>query len=431
MNNETDKQAFELFDGQKRHRFDLPAGNILAYQQLEKPEPLSDIGAALLQRLHNPIASAGLQEQIKAGMNVLLICDDYSRPTPTHLLLLPLLGELNRLGIPDKDIKILVAAGHHRQMSQAEKTAKYGKEAVERIEILHHFSEDTDNQVCLGRSSQGIDVWVNKLAVDADFTIGIGITEVHPWAGFAGGGKIINPGIAGKLTIDQTHLLPILPNVNIGKSLENPFWQTSCESAEMLPLNMLINCLLDIDEHVIELAVGQTRQAHLWLIEQFLKVNELVFCEPADIVITTAYPKYPYWGQVVISLYNSARIIKPGGVRIILASCEEGLGDCEHETDFYYRSLSQKHKSPRYYWDNWLGEGNCDSRNTCAVYRHLCDAELSDGVIVTDNLPTGLVNQPVYRSIDEALEYAFGKCGKDARIAIYDKGAMVLVSLKS
>ncbi len=390
---------------------------------------IDDVASALIERLRNPIKAKPLDKQIKAGMKVVLICDDYTRPTPAHLILPPLLDELNRLGVKDDDIKILVSAGHHREMTNEEKKKKYGEPVCSRIEIIHHFSEDENRLTKIGRSSTDIDIWINSLAVEADFTIGLGLVEIHPWAGFAGGGKIVNPGIAGKKTINQTHSLPILADVGIGKTRENPFWRTSIESAKMLPLNLLINCLLDVEERIIEIAIGETESAQLWLIEKFRYVNELKFPEPADIVITTAYPKFQQWGQAAISLYNAARIVKDGGVRITVADCPEDIGDSQEEKDFYYRSLSTKHNSPRDYWDNWLGEENCYSRNTCAIYKHLCDSEKSEGIIVTENLPTGLINQPVMRTIDQAISYAFDKCGRNAKIAVYDKGAMVLVSL--
>ena len=126
---------------------------------------------------------------------------------------------------------------------------------------------------------------------------------------------------------------------------------------------------------------------------------------------------------------SSGRIVKPGGVRISFAPNNEGLGDCEHERDFYFRALSEKHASPRAFWDAWLGEEGCHSRNTCAVYQSLCDAEHSEGIMVTETMQAGLHNQPVCRTIEEALDHAFKKCGPDAGIAVYDKGGMMLASV--
>jgi lactate racemase len=423
-------RKFELYDGLRSHFFELPLANLVPFEVGTPSKPITNVQHALVQQLKNPVGTRSLDDQVKPGMKIVLICDDYTRPTPTQLLLPPLVTELNRQGIPDRDITILIAAGHHRQMSTDEKEKKYGKEIVQRFTLVHHFSENSAEMVRVGTSFTGIDIYLNRIAVEADFRIGLGLVEIHPWAGFAGGGKIVNPGIAGKITINQTHSLPILPNVRLGKTKENPFWQTSLESARMLPLNMVINSLLDIQGRLIKLAVGDPCEAQLLLIDEFININELRFLEPPDMVITTAYPKFQQWGQAAISLYNAARIIKPGGVRITLADCPEGLGDCEFEKDFYGRSLGTRHRSTLEYWNHWLGDGSSCSRNTCAVYQHLCDNEISEGIIVSDNLPTEMINQCVYKKLEDAIDYGFRKCGKRAKIAVYDKGGMVLVSLK-
>jgi lactate racemase len=420
---------FGLFDGRRDHSLELPRENLLPYAAGSPVEPIQDVEGTLVRRLNCPIGSVPLSDRVRPGMRVVLLCDDYTRPTPAHLLLPCLFRELARCGVRERDITILVAAGHHRAMTREENRQKFGADVADRVRIVHHISDDHGNMVHVGRSSTGIDIRLNRLAVEADFRIGLGIVEIHPWAGFAGGGKIVNPGIAAKPTIDQTHALPILPGVRIGSYLENPFWHTSIESARMLPLNLIVNCLLDLQGRLIEAAAGEPKAAQLHLIAEFRKVNELRFAEPPDIVVTTSYPKFQQWGQAVIALYNAARIVRPGGVRIAVADCPEGMGDCDFEKDYYYRSLTARHRSPAEYWNSRLGKDNCCSRNTCAVHRHLCDEELSEGILVSENLPRDMLNQRVCRSLDDAMAYAFAKRGKAARVAVYDKGGMVLVSL--
>ena len=118
------------------------------------------------------------------------------------------------------------------------------------------------------------------------------------------------------------------------------------------------------------------------------------------------------------------------GIRITLSSCNEGLGDTKHEQNFYFKSLSTEHESPQDYWDNWLGQECIHSRNTCAIHKHLVDLQQSTPVIVTKNLPTGMINQPVFPDIEQALDFAIEACNPNPRIAVFDKGGMMLASLK-
>lgn len=417
-----------LFDGRRQYNITLPADRVVVPRVRKRFPVLQDLGAELCAKLACPIGVPSLRELVKAGDRVTIIADDYTRPTPTDILLPPLLDELNRLGVADGNITLLVAAGFHREMTDGEKKKKYGNEACRRVRILHHFAGNRDNLVLLGSTSGGIPVRVNKLAVECDFSIGIGVIEVHPWAGFAGGGKIIFPGVAGKETIDATHMLPHEPNVEIGHTEGNPFWETCVEAARMAGLGMVVNTVMNTEGKVIALAVGEHQKAQLWGIQLFRKAGELIFPQRVDIVLTSAYPKFQQWGQAAISLYNAAQIVAEGGVRIVVADCPEGLGDSPQEKAFYLASLEREHDSPEKYWQNWLGPDGCHSRNTCAIHRHLKHLSHSRAVIVTNNLPENLYNQPVARNLDELLRGELARYGTQSKIAVYSHGALCLVT---
>jgi nickel-dependent lactate racemase len=107
-------------------------------------------------------------------------------------------------------------------MTYGEKITKYGQDICNAFDIYHHDALDDDNLSYLGKSALDVPVYINRLAVEADFLIGVGLVEIHPWAGFAGGPKIICPGIAGKKTINCTHALPATESgVVIGETRGN------------------------------------------------------------------------------------------------------------------------------------------------------------------------------------------------------------------
>lgn len=361
--------------------------------------------------------------------SVTIVADDYTRPTPAHLILPELLNWLNAQGISDGQIRLLVAAGFHREMTPQELEKKYGAETLKRVPVHHHDALDYEKMTNLGELPGGHPVWVNSLAVGADLTIGVGLVEIHPWAGFAGGAKIVSPGVAGKKTINWTHALPVRPGVEIGKVKGNPFWESCLEVARAAGLNFVINAVLDPQEEVIGIFAGPADQAQLEGIELFKRVNGVRFPERADIVLTSSNPKYQYWGQAIIAGYNAARVVKNGGIRIILGACPEGFGDSQEEIIFYYDALHQKWDDPMTFWNQRLGEDAIHSRNTCAVLRHLQLLEMSDLYLVTDGLPPAtphMESLTVFADAQEALDTALERLGPDATIAAYDMGGMVL-----
>jgi nickel-dependent lactate racemase len=88
--------------------------------------------------LEQPINSPNLKDLIKKGQKILIIVDDYTRTTPTNLILPILIEEILLAGISRKEIKLLIAYGTHRKMSHEEKKKKYGKDIVNKYEILDH-----------------------------------------------------------------------------------------------------------------------------------------------------------------------------------------------------------------------------------------------------------------------------------------------------
>lgn len=426
---------FTLPYGKSEVSFRLPERNVLKYTVQAAASPIDNPEDELLGKLSNPLGCPKLEKVLTSNKKVLLVCDDYTRPTPANLLLPPLLDYLNKLGIKDSNIRILVAAGFHREMSGKELISKYGKEAVERIAIHYHNAKEQKELAYLGETSQKVPVWINRRVIEADYVIGIGVVEIHPWAGFAGGPKIIMPGVAGKKTIDFTHSLPVVAKgVKVGETRTNPFWNACKEAAELNKLDLVINVVLNEKEELCGIFCGHFVEAQQAAISFFKKINEFVYEQEADVVIASANPKYHYWGQSSISIINAGRIIKQGGTRIILSACPEDFGDDISEKGFYYYSLSKRWKSLEEYWEFTRGRENCNSRNACAIYRHLELLQHSRCIVVSRGYPQEmlpLANLDVVSDINETLPEVLQGYGREAKIAVIPLGGMVLPTVKS
>jgi len=428
------KKRFITIDyGESNINFVLPEENILPFRVKKRIHPIDNISDKVMEKLESPIDCAGIDKLYSQGMKICIVCDDYTRPTPAWVLIPLLIEKLFSLGAKQRDIKLLVAAGYHREMTEEEKIKKYGKLTCEKIEIIHHRSEDYDNLVNLGNTSTGIPMWVNRLAVEADLLIGIGVIEIHPWAGFAGGCKIISPGVAGKKTIDYTHALPaVADNVEIGEIDRNPFWQSCKEIGLKAGLDIIINVVLNKKNQITGIFIGSPVEAQKKGIKFFKDVNKYIFDEHADIVIVSANPKYQFWGQAIIAGYNATRIVRRGGVRIVVAPCPEGFGDCDEERLFYLESAKKKWGSLDEYWKKMCGEKNSNSRNACAFHRHLRDLQHSSLIFVTSGFSKTVekFNSLEWTtSLEDAIGIAFSRCGTKAKIAILNKGAMILPSI--
>ena len=78
-------------------------------------------------------------------------------------------------------------------------------EIVDNEVIINHVSEDYSTVVRVGTLPSGGELWLNKLAMEAELLISEGFIEPHFFAGFSGGRKSVLPGVASAKTVMANH----------------------------------------------------------------------------------------------------------------------------------------------------------------------------------------------------------------------------------
>jgi len=68
---------------------------------------LSDLRSSISEAISNPIGCRPLHELVRPGMKVVIVADDITRATPRDKIIPILLDELNRAGVPDKDVTVV------------------------------------------------------------------------------------------------------------------------------------------------------------------------------------------------------------------------------------------------------------------------------------------------------------------------------------
>ena len=139
---------------------------------------IEDPEAAIKEALAHPIDSKPFKELFKAGETVAIIANDTTRIANTHVFMPIILDELNEVGIPDENIKIVFALGTHRDMTEAEMISEVGMEAAGRVAMYNSSAKKKEDFVHVGTTSFGTDVWLNRHVVEADHIICTG-SVVH------------------------------------------------------------------------------------------------------------------------------------------------------------------------------------------------------------------------------------------------------------
>lgn len=413
-------------------QFNIPSKNVI----IGAPKEISrcNLKKSLKKALDNPYGCKPLDEMVEKGQKVAIITDDYTRPTPSAEILPFILERLNKAGIQNKDISIIIAAGIHREMNQKELENKLGKHVLEKIKIIKHNADNKTNLIYLGKSSRGTPIWLNKDVVNADFKIGIGLVEAHPYAGFCGGPKIMMPGVAGKETIFSHHgTLAESADSWFGKTEGNPFWEDIVEITKIGGLDSIINVVINRRGEVVDVFFGEAVLAQKAAIKIFSNIYGVGISEPVDILIASSNPKYWYFDQSNVAMLGAGMVVKKGGTRIIAAYCPEGLGP-DIIRRLYLESFGRPWPTPEQYLQEMKqGLYDYEMADAPAIYKLLQAEEKAHMILVTEGISTKDANRMRLdwtRNIQEAVDKAFSKHGNQASVLILPLGSMSYTYIK-
>ncbi len=295
--------------------------------------PLADPSGAIQAALLHPVDSPPLHQLARDGDRVCIVFTDITRASPDHLLVPPLLGELERASVRDTDITLVCGTGMHRPSTRAEKITKLGEAVALRYRVIDNQPQDAGALVDLGVTPGGVPVSMHRAVVEADLVLATGIVEPHQYAGYSGGRKTIAVGAAGEALIAHTHGPAFLdhPGTRLGRIEGNPFHEAITEAARRAGLRFILNVVLDDHQRFLRVAAGEPDGAFRDLVAFARTVYEVPIPHAFDIVIGGAgYPKDSNLYQATRApsyLFSAPTpVVRPGGYFIIPARCEEGGG---------------------------------------------------------------------------------------------------------
>lgn len=305
----------------------VPDENLLGIIEPNQKTAASNPQEEVAHALDNPIGRPKVEDLAKPGAKVCIVVDDKTRPTPSHLMVRPLLARLNHAGIKDEDITVLFGCGTHPTMRLDEAPPLIGEDIAKRVKLLLHDAEATD-LVPIGETSRGSKVKVNRAFAEADLRILTGDVELHYYAGYGGGRKSILPAITDADSTQHNHAFLLDPAAKTGNLEGNPVHLDMVEAAHLTKVDFTINLVLNPQNEVVRAFAGdmdQVFQEGVKLVDEMYKVPVE---SPADIVVVSpgGHPMDINLYQAYKGLDSALNIVKDGGVVILIAECPEGHG---------------------------------------------------------------------------------------------------------
>lgn len=417
---------YKLPYGDESISVDLDEKSIIGVLTSKSLPSIGNLKETMSDTMKNPVGTKPLNEIVKPGERICIIVGDMTRLWVRHDLFLPyLFNELNEAGIKDEDIFIVSATGAHRNQSDEEHRMIVGDEVFNRVKVYDHDSKDKKNLVYLGTTSRGTPVWINRMVHEADRIIVTGGVVHHFLAGYGGGKKAILPGVCGYETIMANHKLSLDrsgsgadPRVCAGRLKGNPLSEDMIEATNMTHVDFSVNVVINDDGYIGYVSCGDMVLAHekpAGVVDEYFSVP---IKEYADLVIASCggYPKDINLYQTYKTIYNSRRAVKDGGVVIILSESREGIGNDKFLsifTDYPDRRSREAHLKDNYDIASFEGY-------TVSLWEENVDFVVISSIDDKEIKSMGLI--PAH-SMDEALEYAYQKLGKNPQAYIMPHGS--------
>jgi len=408
----------ELGYGKKKINIEIPEKNLMA---VLKPNEVKIERTGIEEvdyALANPIGSEPLHTLVKAGQKVVIITSDITRPVPSYKILPSILRELNRGGIPDSDITVVLALGCHRSHTEEEKIHLVGEEVYKRVKCE---DSDANNVVKMGVTKNGTPVDVYKTVAEADFRVLVGNIEYHYFAGYSGGMKAIMPGVSTPAAIQANHSKMIYPEAAAGRLEGNPVREDIEEVYNFCKGDFIVNVVLDSKKEIIKAVAGDRIVAHregCKFLDSFYKIQ---IPKLADIVVVTpgGFPKDINMYQAQKALDNAGHAVREGGVIVWLAECLEEFGSAKFE------EWMKGHEKSSDMITHIREDFQLGGHKAAAVAMILEKAKIILVSAMDDETVRKIHLQPA-ASLDEAMNKAYNIVGKDANIIVMPFGGSTL-----
>ena len=397
---------------------DVPDENLIG-ELHANDVPVTLTGEAEVRRaLSEPIGSPRLKDIVHPGETVAIVTSDVTRPMPTAVVMPALLDELYAGGVRKEDVTLAFALGSHRKQTDEEQRKLAGERAWNEIRCV---DSDPDDCVSYGMTSRGTPVDITRVVAEADRRILLGNIEYHYFAGYSGGAKAIMPGVSTRAAIQANHSRMVLPEAKAGALETNPLRMDIEEAGAMVGIDFILNVVLSEHKEILKAVAGDAVKAHREGCRFLDKLYRKELKEPADIVLVSqgGAPKDLNLYQTQKALDNAKHAVKDGGVIILIGSCKEGLGERTFEewmtTAPAAHSLIER-----------IGrEFRLGGHKAAAIAMVLERAEVDLVSELPDDFVRSVFLEP-YKSAQEALDHAFKKLGKNAKVLAMPYGGSTL-----
>jgi len=405
----------------------IPTKNYLGNIEPKEKPSVKNTRAEIERALNEPIGTKRLSETAKKDDKAAIVVNDQTRATPSHIMVPPILDELNKAEVKDQDITIIFGCGTHRPVTTEEMKTLVGEEVLQRVKAINHDCKAKD-LTYLGKTKKyGTKVYVNKIFAEADIRILTGDIGLHYYAGYGGGRKSTLPAITGEETIQHNHAMILHPKSRTGVLEDNPIHEDMVEAAELAKPNFIVNIVTNSKRELVRAFAGDIHQAFSEGVKLVDEMYKVPIEKRADIVIVSSggHPHDIDLFQAYKGVDNALEAVKRGGVIICVAECPEG-----HGNQVFYEWMT-KFKELRDMETEIKRHFQLGGHKAYFLLKTLQKVQIILVSTMPEYYATGVFKLRTARALNDALRDAFDITGKDAKVWVMPHGNITLPVVKS
>ncbi len=404
----------------------IPARNLLGSIEPKQVSGVADVKAEIERALNEPIGSERLSKIAQPEQKIAIVVDDFTRNTPTHAMLPPVLAELNAAGIKDENVTVIFGCGTHRAVKPQEAKRILGEEILNRVKTVSHDCNAKD-LVPIGKTKHGTNVLINPVFAEADVKVLLGDVCFHYYAGYGGGRKSVMPAISCKETISHNHAMLLNPNARTGVLDNNPVHEDMTEAAKLAKVDFIINVVINSKNEIVKAFAGDLEKAFLEATRLVDEMYRVSVDRRADVVVVSpgGYPADINLYQAYKALDNALEVVKRGGAIIMVAECAEGHGN---QVFFDWMTRLQDLKKVEREVKRHFELGGHKAY-------YLLKALKNHSITLISSLPdyyaNGVFKLKTARAVNDALRETLKNAGSQAKVWTIPQGNFTLPEVKS
>jgi len=404
----------------------VPTRNFLGSIEPREKAGVADAKIEVERALKEPLGSKRLGEIVRSESRVAIVVDDATRSTPSELMLLPLLDEMNAAGVKDENVTVIFGCGTHRAVKQEEAVRLLGETVFNRVKSVSHDFKAQDLVYVGTTQKHGTKVFLNRVFAEADVRVLTGDVCFHYYAGYGGGRKSVLPAVSGEETIKHNHAMLLDTNAKTGLLEGNPVHEDMMEAAKLAKVDFILNVVANGKGEIVKAFAGDVEQAFMESVKLVDEMYRVQVDRRAEIVVVSAggYPADVNFYQAYKAVDNALEVVKRGGVIVLVAECPEGHG---HQA-FYdwmvkFGDLKAVEKEIK---RNFVLGGHKAYYLLYALQNHQIILVSS----MPDHYASNVFKMKTARAVNEALSEAFKVAGSNAKVWVMPYGNFTLPEVK-